>query len=775
MKMKYLFPVLAGLAFSACSQDEDMLNTNVQKGDYSPITFSVSKEETNNPETRVWDMSGSSPKFTFAKGELLSLWNGMTWGEDAWTTIGQNAIFEGEGDGESVLFKTRSLVNQGTAIMVYPADTAFVNSGTTLKITVPETQDATTSQFRPYISDVMSIKAYSKDGGDNTAGYGRNYDILLRPVGTLFRMALKPTETIDFTELGVDPIEFTSVELKNNSTNIFVKTVGIKQATGASNLKTVDGEKYGHFDKMSDVVAVDSTASIKTTHIEEGNYAYFILLPKNDEEQTFDDGAEILIETTYGTVKVENDSEAEEEAGAGPLQNEAKNAGKNLAANLQHVMKAVWGVKSNSKFGEEKQGGLVGRTLTVDLSKLDMNNTVVKNSQQLIDVLKVYDALGIEGAITLKLDGETEDDANFVMTGAALEALKKYNADGTKITLDINELSGDAIELTDGATLEALNDESVKFSQQSSNTAILTEAAELDQSYTSTKIQKIVADAALTITNTDGSSTPATYELTANGNITFSGTKFNTGKLTTGKKSSMTVAAGQTVTMGGETKLYGTITNDGTMSASAGVTNYATVDNRFEISVLAGDAGHKFVNCGEIMNNDPLAVTFITQNQDDTPTNIGRIVLTNRNDNVSVKEATKKGYIVWTMTEKSGNGYVYSQQNGDVFNWLVVQTTGTAGDKVTLNNNVTYLTIVGNAVDVTADNITVTDLFVNSSMRLMGSNALNATNTYVADYILHAGGLKEGTLQTEYESKVYGEAKDTETYKDGAIRTVSGQ
>ena len=40
MKIKYLLPVLAGVAFSACSQDEDMLSTNVQKGEYSPITFS---------------------------------------------------------------------------------------------------------------------------------------------------------------------------------------------------------------------------------------------------------------------------------------------------------------------------------------------------------------------------------------------------------------------------------------------------------------------------------------------------------------------------------------------------------------------------------------------------------------------------------------------------------------------------------------------------------------------------------------------------------------
>lgn len=772
MKVKYLFPVLAGLAFSACSQDESLLNTDVQKGNYSPITFSVSKEGVDGAETRAWEELTGSPYFKFETGDLLSLWNGMKWasGSNKWNPLGQNAVFEGEGEGESLVFKTRSLVNEGAAILVYPADTTFQNTGSELKVFVDNEQDAKTKQFLPYISDVMNIEAYDETGADNTAGYGRNYDVLLRPVGTLFAMNLKPTTEVDFEALGVAPIKFNSVTLDNNSTNIFATSAKITQGTTTSNLPTVDVVKYAHFKNFSDVTVTEKVSAISTTDIADNKTAYFTLLPYTESNATFDGASKIVVTTTYGSVTITNNAAAEP-TDKGPLQNIAGTNGINLAANLANVLNNTWGVREDSKFGTENQGRVIKRTLTLDLSTLDMDQTVVTTSQQLIDLLKVYDALEIEDAITLQLDGETADDASFVMTKAALDALKKYNATGTDITLDIATLSNNTLTLAEGATLEALNDASVVFSNNTDNTIVLTEDATLDQAFESTKLSNITSNAVLTYTNEEAENDEPAYTLTVNGSIKFNGTKFVTGELTTNAGSQMTIAAGQTVTFSNTTALYGDVDNNGIMSAAAGVTNYGYIDNKFEVSVLSGNVDNKFTNVGEIFNNGNMAVTYITENGNGT--NSGRIILTNRNDEVSLNSgATYEGYIVYTMKDAVNGKYTYTRQSNDVFNWLIVETTG-IGASVEINSNVDYLEVKGNAVNVTADGISVTDLFVNTSMRLLGNNTLTAENIYVNDYILHAGGLT-GTQKTSYTSNVYGETEDRITYANGEIRTVAG-
>lgn len=772
MKVKYLFPVLAGLAFSACSQDESLLDTNVQKGDYSPITFSVSKEGVDDAETRAWEELTGSPYFKFKTGDLLSLWNGMTWSSSAWTTIGQNAVFEGEGVGESLVFKTRSLVNAGTAILVYPADTTFQNNtGTELKVFVDKEQDANTKQFLPYISDVMNIGIYDgTTGADNTAGYGRNYDVVLRPVGTLFAMNLKPTTEVDFEALGVAPIKFNSVTLDNNSNEIFARSAKITEGTTSSNLLSVDAEKYAHFTKFSDVTVVDKESSISTTDIADNKTAYFTLLPNTESNASFDDQSKIVVTTTYGSVTITNNASALS-TDKGPLQNVAGTNGKNLSENLNNVLNKTWAESEGSKFGTENQGRVIKRTLTLDLSTLNMDQTVVTTSQQLIDLLKVYNALEIEDPITLQLDGETAADASFVMTKAALDALKKYNATGSDITLDIATLSDNTLTLAEGATLEALNDVSVVFTNTDDNTVILTENATLDQAFESTKLSNITSNAVLTYTNEEAGSDAPEYTLTVNGSINFDGTKFVTGKLTTNAQSQMAIAAGQTVTFSDATALYGDVDNNGIMSAAAGVTNYGYIDNKFEVSVLVGNASHKFTNVGEIFNNGNMAVTYITENGDGT--NSGRIILTNRNDEVSLNSgASYEGYIVYTMKDAVNGKYTYTRQSNDVFNWLIVETTGT-GASVEINSDVDYLEVKGNAVNVTADGISVTDLFVNTSMRLLGNNTLSATNIYVNDYILHAGGLT-GTQAKTYTSNVYGESADNKTYANGEIRTVAG-
>lgn len=777
MKIKFLLPALAGLAMVSCSQEEDFVSVNAEKGDFSSITFSVSKEQ--GADTRAWlgDDNGRWNNFTFGEGDLLSLFNGMTATTNAWTSIGQNAVFEGEGGSEELVFKTRSIVNQGTAIMVYPADTIFANSGSDLEIKIAADQNENTKNFIPYVSDVMNIVARDVNQGidkNNTAGYGRKYDVILRPAASLFGMTLAPTQSIDFAALGVADIKFTKVEIGNNSVDLFPTEATVTPSTEDSNLPTADS-KFAHFTSQADVTVSAQSASISTTDIKD-NIAYFSLLPM--EAETADDAVNITVSTTYGSVKVANDAAAGMDA-EGPLQNNAKDAGKNLKENLASVFTRTWAATPGSKFGEEKQGRVIRRTLSLDLSTLDMRGTVVTTSEQLINLLKVYKALGIDTNVSYTVVNLILNGANneFNLSGAALDALKLYNANG-KVKLDVVTNNQKIVLVDAGATLAKLKESSVNFvngSNVDEAVDVVLGAGvdwELDQEYTNTKVQKIISRGNLTYTNADAGTNAPAYELEVEGTMSFGSNSVRLGAFTAQATSQITVATGKTVTFDKAATLLGTIDNNGILSANATVTNKGYIDNKYEVSVLKGSAG-VLTNIGNIYNDGSLAVTFITNNAADDDSNIGRIKLTTRNDNVSVKTVGKQGYITYTLNTKDANdAYTYAAESGDVFNWLTIETKGVAA-KVNLSANVTYLEIKGNAADVTTNGaVTVTDLFVNPSMRLLGSNAITATNIYVNDYILHSGNLV-GTLQKKYDSKVSGETEDAETYKNGQIRSVS--
>ena len=796
MKVKYLFPVLAGLAMVSCSQEDDFLSTNVPGGQVSPITFTVTKE--NGAATKAWDeLVGEKPHFDFEQGDLMSLWNGMGLNDVSnptrWNALGQNAVYEGYGTGESLKFTTRSMVNAGSAIMVYPADTAFYNAGLTYSGEVyirykleTEQKKATkttkaTKDRIPYISDVMNIGVYNgnkeKENHDNTAGYGRNYDVMLRPVGSVFGMKLNVVNGIDYNVCDVEPLGYTKVAMDNNSQKLFTNEIQISFGATASALKDIEDGKYDHMVQMSDVepVADAASATISTEDIAGADVtgglpvAYFSLLPMANAAEA-DNGVKIEVQTTYGKVTVANDASAGQ-GDKGPLQNNAGTLGTNLKANLGGVIDNIYKATTGSKFGTENQGRVVRYTLTFDLSTLDMNGLEIRDSKHLIDVLKVYSYLGIEGDVRLVLAGA---EGKFTLTKAAIEALKLYNS-GHKIALDVATKS-QAIVLTD-AGLETLEDESVEFTAANGNTAAkvnvyLAAGSDwtLDQSYKSEKVNEIYAQGSLTFTNQKNAKESLAHKLYVYGAMDFEGTNFTTGQMRLESTSVMTVATGQTVTLGGDyTSNYGKIDNNYIITATGIFTNSGYIDNKFELSVVVGSQG-SITNVGTIHNDGASAVTYITNNKN--VSNTGRIILTDRDDEVSIKNAANEGYIVYKATPESGSTtFTYNKEQGDVFNWLTVE----GASNVTLNENVTYLELVGNPVTVNAkaDEIKVTDLFVKSSMRLLGSdNKITATNIYVQDYILHAGGLT-GQQKRSYTSGVNGEAADNTTFANGEIRTVS--
>ncbi len=784
---KYLLPVLAGLLITSCSQDDEFYGASEPVASYSPITFSVSTEGAEDADaTRAWEVSDANAAlqrwgyYQFENNELLSLFNGMKFGSAAWTSIGTNAIYKasataGEGGTGALQFSTQSMVYPGTAIMIYPADTAFAQNESAFVVSLPAEQNQDTKNLIPMVSDFMSIADYPTDGDwSNTqiAGYGRNYNVKLRYVGSLLSVALTPTATYDFAALGIDPVQFTKVSIDNASAALFTTKATLTPGIASS---LADDEGYAHTISRADVTIDASFAASKITTTDiKNNVAYFSLLPIDSTKTS--DASSIVVTTNYGSVTISNNASAAD-TDKGPLQNNAKNTGKNLTANLKNAYYNAWRASGESVFGDEKQGRVVRRTLSVDMSTLDMDGTVVTTTSQLISLLKLYKELNIAASlgssetVTLTLNAEGKE---FKMTDAALKQLKESNA-AKKIILDVTTNS-QKIKLTD-AKLEDLDDATVIFNSGASPEVILAGTSyTLDQNYlgrdaSKAKISEIISRTALTYTNTANKGALVLPLSIETGSIAFSGTDFNMGEFKTASGTTMTVAEGQSVQFDGVATLDGAVTNNGIISANAEVTNNGTIDNKYEVSVLGAGSG-EFNNYGIIKNNGLDAVTFITANGDGI-TKLGRIVLTNRDDNVSVD--TNQGYIVfeWDTTD-SAFGTTIASEPTDVFNWLTVKTSG-SNARITFADdisNVDYLRIEGTAVNVTTPTggLTVTDLFVDKSMRLLGTNAITATNIYIADYILTSGHLS-GSLEKEYTSGVAGEQKDVNTYKNGKIRT----
>ena len=177
MKSKLLFGALLGsIALASCNADEDFSASSVQE---SPIKFTVSLETANGETPLTKAILTDKFKINFENNDLMSLFHGVTVdasaGDQKQTMVSyQNAIYAGTAeDGNAFSFTTKSMVLEGKAIMVYPADTTFVNgAGTNApKVSIARDQDENTVKLMPYMSEVLDIVGRT-DGtaGANTSG-----------------------------------------------------------------------------------------------------------------------------------------------------------------------------------------------------------------------------------------------------------------------------------------------------------------------------------------------------------------------------------------------------------------------------------------------------------------------------------------------------------------------------------------------------------------------------------------------------------------------------
>lgn len=466
MKKQLFGALLGGVMLAACTSD-DVLNVSAsQEANPQAPVFTVHFEGVDDTRAifGLKDENGyTNGNIIFEPNDLLSLYHGVRltekggstsftgydWDQSlpggAFTGYG-NAVYEGDMDGEGTFtYTTKAMVNPGGAIMVYPADTAFVNTTGAIQITVPMEQNIKTRELTPYMSEVIGVEPYNKNEVNNVAGYDKKYDIMLKRVGASLALTInKLKDDATRWEKCSEPLKIRSIEIDaktNGSTNLFTETVEI---TAGNKIEKLDEDKnplHATWGKQTVATAKSDALknSIKYTFgaddkvAENGNMtAYLTLLPietnlKNsiaeyidseDEEKTNPiTSVTVTVATNYGKVVVkegENDKLWHQGASSSKIV-------EGLTSTLNVVLDAA---KEGTTFDGEQIGKYAARSIDVDMSDLDMNGLHIANEQQLKDVVTVFKGLAAEkqknnGFI---LDGDAKGE--FVI--ASVEGLTAY-------------------------------------------------------------------------------------------------------------------------------------------------------------------------------------------------------------------------------------------------------------------------------------------------------------------------------------------------------------
>ena len=364
----------------------------------------------------------------FEAGDLMSLFHGIADVSSSLTGY-QNAIYEGSAkDGEAFVFTTKSMVLEKGAIMVYPADTAFTNSGSAAPvITIPENQDARTKELTPYMSELLTIGSYNEPSTENTAGYGKKYDIILKRVGTTLILTTVPSNTDKIDGLGVSPLKVSSIEM--NASDAFTTSISVKYNADTP----YRNSEFSLWTKVSDVDVDNATVAnaLTTTDITDNYNAVFTLLPA--KTGTIIRSANVVIKTNYGKVTLEDVK--------GDIWGKTATTvtyDKTVTEGIQEVLNNTWTNATTGSFIGEKIGKFGKRSIQADMSTLNMDGLHITDQQHLIDALeKVYDAIANDATVDFFLDGD--ENGEFVMDAEATAAYEARVADAeNKITFKLS-------------------------------------------------------------------------------------------------------------------------------------------------------------------------------------------------------------------------------------------------------------------------------------------------------------------------------------------------
>ena len=471
MNKKLLFAAMALTALTACTTD-DFESKSVAQQEASPVKFEVINN--NDVFTRA-SMNGNKVAWSAEDGDLFTLYHGAA--ALGAITGYQNATYTAAAaEGEPATLSTPSMILQGAAIMVWPADTAFnIKSGDNLSISVPAKQPADIENYIPYVSEQISIGAY--DGVKapaNTAGYQREYPIYMRPMASQLNLKTDYAGT-DATlaqlydggsacpaDGGIEPISLTSVDLvADQGNNVLTQKIAVKfsdPGSGAGSIKKQWDDavannawgKYTDFDKTT----VTEVEKLTTKSIQGVDGCKFLILPL-DANMVGTEKSGVVVNTIYGKVIVAatgftgtkytaeqiadawyryigaSTAAATGETKATAAETSGDNVGKfkttaNIAAGLTQTLNGFSAYTATSGIVKgEPVGAAATRYVKVILDYLDMSDLHIKNDKHLRDAILVWNHIKASD-VTVYLDGD--DDEEFEMSQSTIALINEINA-----------------------------------------------------------------------------------------------------------------------------------------------------------------------------------------------------------------------------------------------------------------------------------------------------------------------------------------------------------
>lgn len=724
MKSKLLFGALLGsIALASCTADEDFSTQATQE---SPIKFSVSLETADGVEPLTKALLTDRFKLNFENDDLMSLFHGATLNTgataDAKATITgyQNAIYAGTAnDGSAFTFTTKSMVQEGKAIMVYPADTTFANNNTNApRVTIAQEQDENTAKLMPYMSEVLDIKAYNPGSVANTAGYGKYYPIVLKPIGSVLSLQIDAQNVDDINDLGVAELKVTKAGLETNN-NVFTTDLYVKATDAAIGYTGSNRLISALWSSVSDVdlnATHVNAVNLLTTKNVSNDKAIFTLLPTSTTDAT---GAAVTVQTNYGKVVLNSTTERVWKK---------KTTEQTVKEGLEDVLKNLWVApkKASTNFGTEKTGGLCERTIVADMADLDMDGLHITDQNHLMDALKVYDAIANNATVTFYLDGD--DNGEFVMEA---EATKVYEA---RVASSTNNIT--FTRSTDSDTKCT----AVKF--------VSTTETEVPSALIFGNSTNVKFEGAWKYSKTNSYRRVTIIEFTKDATVAMSG------NVNAGNASTKIVNNG-IVNINGVATLRRDLTNNGTINIPVGVeflVNNAKLNNEEDGKIYnSGSMGVQNQTSGYInnygyieqMNAD--AYTYVTTNataganfatRKSANNKIGTIKLFGTG-NINTVVSGNMGFVkVVTTATTVGNNQVGTYANYVEINGDCERLSANLGD------NIKYVEVKSSRrVIWETINTSLTGLIVDKSysLNIPRGSSLTATTTYLKGRIYNAG------------------------------------
>lgn len=470
MNKKLLFAAMSLAALTACTNDDfDSQNVAEEAG-------LVQFEVINDGVTRA-SMDGNTIVWNANEGDIFTLYHGAALGA---VTGYQNATFkanEGVNGGKATL-SSPSMILQGGAIMVWPADTTFrIGSGANLTIKIPAVQDNIENNI-PYVSDQVQIvaRAAKPTGSYNEAGYNRAYPVYMRPMASQLNIKADyagtdaKLESLYSGEDGIDKINVTSIELSTEAGGADMFTTEIPVAFTDANAAWTDAKqtvwhsnwkKVTNFNKgaIVDAGQTDKLTTKCLTKDAQGKAigCKFLILPQKAAIAGGVDAGAVVVNTNYGKVVVADfgnpatlytDEEAADawyryikpatekeayEVKAAAAETSGDNQGKHktttsIANGLMqtlNVFSTYEAPASLDKIVGEPMGTAATRYVKVLLTHLDMTNLHITSDKQLRDAVRVWKKMGL-GAVTVYLDGD-KTKHEFTISQKTIETINAQN------------------------------------------------------------------------------------------------------------------------------------------------------------------------------------------------------------------------------------------------------------------------------------------------------------------------------------------------------------